>query len=764
MNNTIDKLLLFFAWLLLFVVIYCAFSPVLMHPSLILFQLSGDGGKNYFSFVHHALYDDGAWFHHMNYPYGENIMYLDGQPLLSYLALLLHKYAGLTKGGVVTILNLTPFVAFVLAVLYTYKIFRCYAITAAWALLFATLTVTMSPQTLRLCIGHYALSYVCVIPMMLYWLIQFDEKRKIRYAVYMSILSTIAVMLHPYYLALTIVLCGFYCLSVLFKKALQPKEKLYSIIIIALVLAIPAIVVKAYAAITDPVTDRPEYPYGFIAYRSLIKDFFGSQYSLLTRVFKNNWENSSEGLGYPGIAAIAVFVLSILSFLSAFVWGKRFKSPMSASWLYIAFGSVVCALAIPFCFDMEYLVAYIGPFRQFRSLGRFAWIFQFLLSIYTVVWLYHFCRERLGNNQWYVRIVMSVVAAIWCMDATGYLLFIRGNLKEASYNYREFHYWGKKDVETVLSEHNYKASDFQAILGIPFSYIGADKVSIDQDANRTFSYAIRASVNTGLPVVNALMARTSWSQAFNMSKIVGGPYAEKLVVNMMKGNKPLLLIHDRSEPLHNEDMYLIEHSICIDSLDQNILYACYPDSILKADKVHRNYAKAILSGMHGSDTIIGCSTTEVYYKRFDEQYVRAHFAGKGAFVPYERSGDTLALWKNVHVDDTTLFEFSCWFLFSKEDYRTPQVLLRFYDSAGKMLKEEVISARHSTDNHNFWFRSALFFRMPKGTETVLCRLIKPANGIRNFIALDEVLIKPHRAISISKRLNGLVLINNHILN
>lgn len=764
MNSAANKLLFVFAWLILLVVVYFAFGQVLLHPSLRIFQVGGDGVKNYFTFLHHALYDDGAWFQHMNYPYGENIMYLDGQPLLSYILQLFHKHFGLQKHGIVAVLNLAPFLAFLLAILYTYKIFYHYKLSGGWAFLFAILTVLMSPQVLRFSAGHYALSYACVIPMLLYWLIQFDENRKAKYILYIAILTSTVVMLHPYYFAIALVLCGLYCLSILFSNKEALHNRLYAIVLLVAALGIPVIVVKIYTTISDPITDRPEFPHGFIEYRSHLKDFLGSEYSLITSAIKNNWDNSEEGLGYPGIAVIVVFVVMICSIiLTLFRGSNTFKSPMPVKWLFIAFASAACALAVPFSLGLEQYIEYLGPFRQFRTLGRFAWIFQFLFCIYSIVWLYHYCRARLSGKIWKQSIILSSVFLIWATDAAGYVLFINKAMSWGAEHYRVFHYWGQKDVETFLSEHNYKVSDFQAIIAIPFSYVGADKVVVGEDANMARSYAIRASVNTGLPVVNALMARTSWSQAFNMVKIAGGPYVDKQVFRMMKSKKPLLLIYDGFEPIHNEDKYLLEHAVYLDTLQHYRIYVCYPDSILKADKMHKEYAKSIFSMMHATDTLIGCDASAIFSKRFDEKYTRAHFAGSGALINKDGLSDTIAIWSNIKSDDTTQFEFSCWFLLDKADYRTPQLTLDFYNCDGKKLKRELISARHSTDNMSYWFRTALFFYMPNSTTSMVCSVIRPSNHIRNFIALDEMLIKPHKTLYISKRNDGMVLVNNHIL-
>ena len=58
-------------------------SHMVTDPAHVMVDLTGDCGKNYFTFIYHTVYDHGIWFSGMNYPYGEHIIYADGQPAIS---------------------------------------------------------------------------------------------------------------------------------------------------------------------------------------------------------------------------------------------------------------------------------------------------------------------------------------------------------------------------------------------------------------------------------------------------------------------------------------------------------------------------------------------------------------------------------------------------------------------------------------------------------------------------------------------------------
>jgi hypothetical protein len=44
-------------------------------------------------------------------------------------------------------------------------------------------------------------------------------------------------------------------------------------------------------------------------------------------------------------------------------------------WLFIAFSALLFSMGAPFTWHMEWLLDYASALRQFRTLGRFAWIF-----------------------------------------------------------------------------------------------------------------------------------------------------------------------------------------------------------------------------------------------------------------------------------------------------------------------------------------------------------------------------------------------------
>src|SRR5689334_14984678 len=73
-------------------IIYHFFTKIFACPACYLYVDIGDGEKNYFTLAWYVLHDKGWHFSGMNYPYGENIIYTDNQPILAMLLRWVHHH------------------------------------------------------------------------------------------------------------------------------------------------------------------------------------------------------------------------------------------------------------------------------------------------------------------------------------------------------------------------------------------------------------------------------------------------------------------------------------------------------------------------------------------------------------------------------------------------------------------------------------------------------------------------------------------------
>ena len=170
---------------------YYTLGMMITHADQCLHNMGGDGGKNYYTYLQHALYGKGMWFTGMNYPYGEHIMFVDAQPALSVTLGFLRKYITLTPGSATAILNLLMAFAFAVAILVVYKILLRFKVAHFWAIIFACCIICTCTQNTRM-FGLYGLSYACIIPLIFYWSVNYYDTGRIRYMVYLLLLSCIS--------------------------------------------------------------------------------------------------------------------------------------------------------------------------------------------------------------------------------------------------------------------------------------------------------------------------------------------------------------------------------------------------------------------------------------------------------------------------------------------------------------------------------------------------------------------------------------------
>jgi hypothetical protein len=149
------------------------------------------------------------------------------------------------------------------------------------------------------------------------------------------------------------------------------------------------------------VTDRPEWPYGFFAYRgywqSILFPGRGALGNLVQSIFPVSNTAGLENTSYVGLVGM------LFSFATIFLCWKIWviKTPVKTMApqdfkiikILLVAGILVFLLSLGFPFVIpqlkEYL-AYAGPYRQFRSVGRLSWGFFYLINIGAFYFGYHF--------------------------------------------------------------------------------------------------------------------------------------------------------------------------------------------------------------------------------------------------------------------------------------------------------------------------------------------------------------------------------------
>ncbi len=741
-------------------------SNIVTDPGHMMIVIGGDGGHTYHAFLYNIIYENKVWSYSINYPYGENITYIGGLPVFT-IPLTHLKAFHFKAEHLLAIMHLTIGLSYILGILYNYKIFRFFNVKPFIAIPFSCLIILISPQIYRL-LGHFGLTYTCVIPMLFYWSLKYYNNGHWKYPVYIFISGCIVSFSHLYFGGIIFIWILFYVIGFFIFTKLSFKEKLRHSSILMLCGVSMFLFIKVFIWLTDPIKDRTAFPSGALGNLTNWKNIVTSTLSPFWNIIKTStwWHDDSNGEGYIYVGIAVILVCIISSILGLILLFKK-KDNLIVSdnnfqpiWLFIAIGALLLGMGVPFIWNMAWLLNYMSVFRQFRSLGRFSWIFYYIITVYAVVVI----------NNWYVKAVTAkkyivaysaviVPLFIWSLDAKGYVDFFRDKISYSPSNYAFYFSKQEQNWNQFLKKHNHNQNDFQAIIVLPFFNLGSEKITQENDMTSWVSTTGgKASLQLHLPLVDAYTSRESLSMAEKQVRIIAGPFSDKPLFNY-NNKKPFLLLYSEADSLDMDSKYLLKDADYIGHNFGFFIYACYPDRVIANDKKNIDSVNLILPFLHSNDTCIASKET-FYVNHFDAGQATNKLFGNGANAPISGDDSIIATISVMPSTDGKLYEFSLWFLLSDKNPYSPNIYLQLSDSAGNLFDTKEILTKRSCDNYNLWFRTSGFFNLPIKCRSIKCKLVdmpKPT-----YIAMDELLLRPADALVISKTPNGSIMVNNHL--
>lgn len=758
-----------------FVLFLCAISSIWYslyyiagYPHRAVHELGGDGLKNYYSYIYHATYGSGWWFDGMNYPYGEHLMFTDGQPALTIPVSWLRNYISVTPELLNVILNMSILLSLLLAIIFVYKLLVHFGVSRAWSVLFAICIAFVSTQNFRL-FGGYGLYFPFVTPMTFYWFACYYSSGKAKYMLYSLVLSCVIMFFHPYQFALVFIWSLLYTVAYMAIHRDAWQRKLRHLSWVLMVIIIPVLVFKATQALTDPVTDRPQYPHGLLSYCTRSSDIFSSYYSpyfiyMQQKGYIAEIPAESHGYAYTGVVAIIVTISSLVLFSISFARRRQrihYPASFSPIWLLLAFGALLFSMGVPFIWNMEWVYDYIASFRQFRALGWFALLFYYIITVYAVVVLHHiYRRAKDKGNKWWALAVFILPALVWAGEAYGFMQRLKVRCLPVNYNHDFFYskLEGEKDWLSVLKEAGYQPSDFQAILHMPYYHVGSEKIWL-ANSNWSFGLSLKAAYQLHLPVVDANMSRSSWGTTFKQVKIDSGPYAYKAILDEVADARPYLLMRSDFEQLTPDEQYLFHLADSVGSTSGMIAYALSPAKLKAADAHARSRAMHIAGLITNADTAL--ASKPYYSNHYDSSGNPKKLWGTAAAMPVTDVDTVLTKINVASWPKDTTYECSAWFLANDKNFRNAYAELIFIDSAAQVLATDFLNGDHANDTYGMWFRTFKFLRIPANcTEVHLVFRKRPADS---WYALDELLLRSVTDTIISRDARGVIMANNHII-
>lgn len=724
--------------LLALAVLLMLYGPYVIHPNAFLFAGGGDGLKNYYSAAYYVKYDSGAVLTGMNYPYGEVVTFADGQLGLTFILRWLQSQGLPINSHIIGILNLLMLLSLVAAQYFLYKILRHYGLPFGWAAAFGILIGLLTPQVERWT-GHFGLGYILFIPLIWWLYIKGREAKKAKW-----LFPTIAILavsyfsfLHPYYLALSIV----FFMGIAFAEFFGSERwriKFWRAFTWVMVAVVPLLIVQLIMAQIDQVVDRPKAVWGFHYYRTnLLSLFFFPNNEVFDALQFHG--RSSESHEYIGLVNVIMLLFMAIMLVRAITLGKWHKlrtnlRPHSLNKALISGTlAVLFAMGVPFVFGLEWVTDWMYPLTQFRSVGRFAWLFYIVLSVFTVREIYkHYRVIRWRKMSSMAFGILMLAIFLWSTDA-----FIRNRQNFWRLN-TDSDSWYAYDLGQSLEQYDPLSDQFQAIFPIPYFSVGNEMLGYVHSHQSAYN-SFLLSYHEHIPILANHAARISRSQSLAELQLFSDVVIYRNLPRNLPNDKPLLLVAGHDYAIPWEARYLGQASLIKDF--ENVAFYSLPVSaLMDSSNFYWERAKAKQNSMMHRGSFFADSTKPwVYYDGFEDDNTTQAMLGTGSF--WARSGESVLCSITPTFDTLPMrVEISLW---QKSYWRKagfPELFVRRYDKSGKLIYEARYGPpSEGMDIYKDWIRFACSTDIEQPEE----RIEVVMKG--SFQLADELLIRPKEA-------------------
>lgn len=538
------------------------YHSLLRNPNTVLMDRSPDGFKNYYTPWYHVKHDSSyTWFQGMNYPWGEHVTYTDCQPLVSNALRFVSRNIVDVSNYTVGILNLLMVFSILPAALLLCAILMRLGAQPLFAGAAGAGIALLAPQLMRF-YGHYALAYVFVVPLVWWLHLKYFDKRGPLGSLLICLTVFLTGWIHPYFLSITaIFLLALWGVRLLTDVRHSGWKFIFTHGFVQALL--PVILFQLAISLTDPVDDRPGSPYGIMEYKSSLWNLV-LPYGL--RFFENTIRipaqiPSWEGASYVSVTGVLVLLFMLFRF-GRRILPRKFSLPNPKEWIRPAFRrrlrrifffsldrrvsiSVLAALIVfalacyfPFSIKPSVLTELFPPIRQFRSLGRFAWVFYFVWVTFAfyAVWILSRRMKQKGKRrfalamQWTPVLLLLTEAGLYNSSRTLGIDPVRPPLFADEKNELPENEW----------MNHIQPKKYSALLFLPYYHVGSENYG--GSVAEVVGPSYKASLYTGLPLMNVNMSRTSLSQSWISLQAMLPPYRPLEIAALMKDPRPVLIV------------------------------------------------------------------------------------------------------------------------------------------------------------------------------------------------------------------------------
>lgn len=710
------------------ILLICFYHHDILNANNLGYGVWGDGYKNFYTLAYYVNYGSGSHFTGMNYPFGENILFTDNQPLL---AVVLNKAAMVLpaiKSNIHLIISTILFLSVVFSTGIIYLLLIELEVLPFVAAISASFIALMSPNFDHF-LSLYSLAYTHFIPLLLYFTYKIiTTERILRNALWCSLAVLCFTFIHLYFLAFALLfivsVAVFYLMVIKIDRTTAAKR----IAALLVTVIVPLLALKLFLVFTDSITDRPQNPSGYLVGYSQLHYILLHPNSVLFRLIEYYLPTQAATMSfgydakcYIGLSNSVLLVIGSVLFIKNKLQ-KRQLAPSKSALLLLLLASVpvlLFAMAIPFQYkSFEPLFnALPNAIKQFRAAARFSWIFYYTAGFAAVVVLNHLFLKAVATSKIKAYALLAIVFGVWLTDTTTTNTYQAKNFKEYATVVNEEVY--KDSLLQKLKHAGYNVSSFQAIIPLPFYHIGSEKIGNTSSINFT---SMQASLITGLPLFSCQMSRTSISQSLSTLNLFSNAYLRKDILRNITDKRPVLLMTGRADlteaekKIRRKASYLFTH----DGDDFLLLpLTAFDDSI---DAVKEKVKTEIALYTNHQNYLSNSIENTLVFKRETKTSTE----------------ETITLFNDTlpSPKPTTSYEFSVWFYADSSLANFPIITLTQTDASGAQIQKCEYNTSHATDSYNGWVRASIPFSLTNSQN-----IISVSGWSRNAV-YNNMLIRP----------------------
>jgi hypothetical protein len=625
------------------------YGAIIFSPNSFQFSEKGDAIKNYYTYAYYISNNTSYInFDGLNYPYGEHFLYTDCTPVLSVsLKTISSIYPGIGKYSV-GIINFLLIISFIVSSFLIYLILKEFRVNVWLSSISAFLIMILAPQVFRLT-GHLALGFGFFFPLCWYLFIKFEKSYySIKYAVWLFLSLLFTFFIHAY-LGMIAASFLFAFALVKFINQIRLKQIEYSYYFkLGLIIFIPIIIFRVFILFTDTHFGRTDNPWGFFFAHADANTVFlplKRPFKPILEMIFGNINQKWEGWAYIGLSSL----LSILFYLYLTIkkTSRQKKFGFDNKWfnnkhLHIAALAGILLLIFSTAYPFKLYkpsLDWVSVLKQFRAVGRFAWVFYFIITVSSVYFIDKFTGYLSAKGKKPIAsIILFVFIGLFFVEALPYHTDTSKRISTSK------NLFNKKNLDEDFEKliNNTDFSDYQAIIPLPFFYIGSENF-VKTATDKIYLLTQLLSFHGNLPIMGSYLTRTSIWESKNIMQIMSPVYYRKEITKDILSDKPFLVIFSKQNISKYERAFL-KRATVVEKNSEFEAYSITKDQLLKFNTENEiNQYKTKKDGLFYRNGFLTNDTSSIFYfDSFDETKTDIKLDGNGSFTGLKKNYNTLA--------------------------------------------------------------------------------------------------------------------------